>query len=276
MNKKYHYLAGMQRTGNTVLSALLNQNPEVYSGPLSPIVQYMWILQNSFHTTENDLRLKDKSGQERVMKSLLPAFYDNVNRPIIFDRQKQWATPPNIEMLRKYIDPDPKIIFTVRPLLEILLSYIDAMGESLDYLMVVDDWIMKPYLSELDNKCDYAMRPNGPIYPNLNSLISIHDEKNKDNIHLVEYDNLVNSPQETMDKIYDFIGIDHFDHDFENIKKLEIDNEVALGVPSTFKEIDKLHDIRNSLEKTSKDPKDVFSEYVIRQYGNLDFWKKSE
>jgi sulfotransferase len=273
MDKNYYYLSGMHRTGNTVLSALLNQNPNVYSSPLSPVVQYMWVLQNCFYTMENDIRLKDKSGQERVMKSLLPSFYENVNKPIIFDRHKQWATPPNIEMLRNYIDPNPKIIFTVRPLLEIILSYINAMSESLDYLMAKDGWIIKPYLSELDNKCDYLMRPDGVIYPHFYSLISIHDEKNKNNIHLVEYDNLVNSPQETMNKIYDFIGIDHFNHNFNNIKKLETENHFAIDLPSTIKEIDKIHEIRKSLSKTSKDPKDVFSEYVINQYGSLDFWK---
>jgi hypothetical protein len=40
--KKYYFLSGMQRSGNTLLSTILSQNPKIYSSKLSPMAQYMW------------------------------------------------------------------------------------------------------------------------------------------------------------------------------------------------------------------------------------------
>ncbi|NBP58534.1 sulfotransferase, partial [bacterium] len=36
--KKYYFISGLPRSGSTLLSAILNQNPRFYSGPNSPVV----------------------------------------------------------------------------------------------------------------------------------------------------------------------------------------------------------------------------------------------
>ena len=38
-------------------------------------------------------------------------------------------------------------------------------------------------------------------------------------IHLIEYDDLMNSPEETMKQVYEFLGEEYFEHDFKNIEK---------------------------------------------------------
>ena len=39
--KQFYFMAGLPRSGSTMLSAILNQNSKIYSGPSSPILGLM-------------------------------------------------------------------------------------------------------------------------------------------------------------------------------------------------------------------------------------------
>ena len=41
MKKTYYFMGGLPRTGITLLSALLNQNPDIYVGTTSPILGFL-------------------------------------------------------------------------------------------------------------------------------------------------------------------------------------------------------------------------------------------
>ena len=60
--KTYHFLAGLPRSGNTLLSSILNQNPLIHSSPLSPINQIMWQQEQNLNNHETVKRLDDKTG----------------------------------------------------------------------------------------------------------------------------------------------------------------------------------------------------------------------
>ena len=57
MNKKYYFMAGLPRAGSTLLSSLLNQNPNLYSGPSSPVLGAMYTVHEHFLTNELYLSL---------------------------------------------------------------------------------------------------------------------------------------------------------------------------------------------------------------------------
>ena len=42
MDKTFYFLSGLPRSGNTLLSSILNQNPTVHVSSLSPVVDYLW------------------------------------------------------------------------------------------------------------------------------------------------------------------------------------------------------------------------------------------
>jgi hypothetical protein len=130
------------------------------------------------------------------------------------------------------------------------------------------NWTYKTYLSANDNRCDYIMRPYGEMDQAFLALNEIIKKENKDVFHIVEYSDLISKPQETMDGIYKFIGVESFKHNFNKIIKLETDNDVALGMPAD------LHKVRPKLNKTSPKPEDILSDYVLSKYSNLEFWRK--
>ncbi len=261
--KSYYFLAGLPRTGNTVLSSILNQNPIIHSSPLSPINQIMLDYEQAFNN-EHVKRLNDKTGFNNIINKLLDNYYEDIKKPVIIDRQKSWGILPNFNMIKNYVTPNPKIIFTTRPIIEILTSFINIMpkeNSSIDLEMIQIEWTYKNYLSLNDNRCDYLMRAGGQIDRLLTTINTI--QQNEENFCLIKYDDIVNTPQEVMDKIYKFLELPNYKHNFNNIEKVEVDNDVMAGLPPN------MHEIRPQLKKISQDPKEVLSEYVINKYSNI-------
>jgi sulfotransferase len=262
--KNYYFLAGFPRSGNTVLSSILNQNDKIHCSPLSPITDILWSYEQSLQNCEN-IKRNFNSVVFDVGKNIIVNYYKNINKEIIIDREKSWATPGNMNIIKKYITEDPKIIFTVRPVIEILTSFINLIDDEsyIDKEMKQSGWWTKEYLTKNDNRCEYMMRPGGLIDKSMLSLNEVLNLKNKNNFHIVKYNDIVDYPQETMDKIYNFLQIPKYNHDFNNIIKIEEDLDYDLGFPKN------LHYVRKKINRISKNPKDVLSEYIINKYSNM-------
>jgi len=268
MNKTYHFLAGLPRSGNTLLSALFNQNPEIYSTPISPLPTFMWDFAKSANNSEQVNRnVENKIKAEIFLSSFMDNYYKEVEKPVVIDREKTWGTPANLGIIKQYVTPTPKIIFTVRDILEIIASFIKMDADYLKRDAYSLDYYMSNYRSEKDLVAETLMRPNGDIDKGLLSLASAFYPENKGMFHIVEYNDLVFNPEETMSKIYNFLELPYYQHDFNNIKKIEVDNDETIGLPKT------LHDIRGSLSQSSTDL-DVLSDYIKNKYSNMEFWRK--
>lgn len=50
--KTYYFMAGLPRSGSTLLSSLLNQNPKFYSGPSSPVLSTMFTVESHLSNDE--------------------------------------------------------------------------------------------------------------------------------------------------------------------------------------------------------------------------------
>lgn len=263
--KTYHFLAGLPRSGNTLLSSILNQNPTIYSSPLSPINGILWDYDQGLMRNENFLRLTNTQPVLNIGSNIIKNYYSNINRPIIIDREKAWATEDNFKLIKKYITPTPKIIFTVRPVIEILASFISILPDEsyVDRAMKQSGWWYKDYLTKDDNRCDYLMSPNGQINKMLFSINEVIKPENKNIFHIVSYNEIVNEPEDTLKNIYKFLKLPYYKHNLDNIVKLEKDNDEALGQPNN------LHEIRPKLGSVSKKPEDVLSDYVLSKYSNI-------
>ena len=193
--------------------------------------------------------------------------------PVLSDISKgrQWGTDKSLPDLFQ-IDK-PKILVTYRPILEVLASFV-KLAEQYPLTNFIDASILEnkdfPSLSYRplnDARCDWIMRFDGPIENN-NSLfknMAIYNEW----FHLITYEDLCSNPKETIAKVYDFLEIEHYEHDFENIPQHDnSEDEEEFGIPT-------LHTIRPQISKSLTKPEEVLSDYVIQKYSNaMDFFTK--
>jgi sulfotransferase len=267
MDKTYHFLAGLPRSGNTLLSAILNQNPDIYSSPLSPLPTFMWDFANTANNTEQVNRnVENKIKTEIFLSFFMDNYYKEVKKRIVIDREKAWGTPANLDIIKKYLTPTPKIIFTVRDVLEILASFVKMDAQYLKNAVYNQEHYISNYRSPKDIVCEHLMSLNGEIDKGLLSLASAFYPENAGMFHIVEYNDLVFNPEKTMNKIYDFLDLPHYNHNFNKIEKIEIDNDETIGFPKD------LHNVRKSLSQSSTSL-DILSDYIKHKYSNIEFWR---
>ena len=265
IDKKYFFLSGMFRSGNTVLASILNQNPNLYVSPLSPVVEYMWRCHSS--ELEVNLSYPNKNNMKNVISKIIENFYQDIDKPIIIDRNKSWANPSNIEMIKKYINNSPKIIFTIRPLEERIVSMINILKNNLLLDMKNNNFVYDDSISENDNIAEYLLKGN--LYEGEYFAYSSYvKEENNKNIHLVKYEDLLKNPTDVLKNIYNFLEIDSFTHDFNNIKRLEEELDVEVNLP------EKLHKINSTLKNNNLIVSDFLSEKMIKKCREMSLFYK--
>jgi sulfotransferase len=263
-------MAGLPRSGSTVLAALLNQHPEVYSSPQTDLIGMLYEVNEKIPTYQSFKAGLFHKGYENVMKSMADNFYSHIDKPVIIDKNRGWGTPYNWNYLSEYVNKDGKVILTLRPILEVIASFIKVSqateaitGASSPYLNN-DLWVSN-YRDKVDAQVDYLMMPNGEIDRAIFSVANLL-KNHGDNVYVVWFDDLLESPQNTLNGITDFLGVSRANYNFNSIK--EVDKHDDLNGYGIFG----LHDVSKKLKKPETKPEDYLSEYVTKKYGNaLDF-----
>lgn len=226
--KKFIGLAGLPRTGSTLLTAILSQNKDIHSEGISAVCQLMWDVQESCkHIVAQQLTA---TGRMSTIKDLVRAipntYYKDVTAPVVIDKCRSWTLPDNMAMLREYFDHAPKVIVLERPLIEIMKSFVS--------LRLNNNYQGDPETGLLDDWSE-------PIVRSLNG-VKYAKQNNKGEYLFIKYDDLLNDAKAAVEKIYEFCELEPFEHNFDHIinKHPEID-EVYGGLG--------MHEVRPIISK---------------------------
>ena len=86
------------------------------------------------------------------------------------------------------------------------------------------------------------------------------------NLLMVEYNDIVDQPDETMRRIYDFLEVDYYKHDFNNVTNTHRESEKQWNLKD-------MHHVRKQVKRISKRPEDVLSPRILNKYKKLEYWK---
>lgn len=222
MGTSITFLSGLPRTGSTLLTSILSQNTALHTEGNSPLCQLMWDMQVSCWNTEQVQNNPDI--QKKLLTSIPEVFYQGVEGSII-DKCRSWTLTANLELINKYITKSPKIIVMQRPIVDIVRSFV--------FVRTMNGW-QNPEEGLLDEGSEPIMR----------SLDGVKHAKSIDSGQFLYlwYDDLVNNPEQVVDKVYNFCGWDKFEHQFDNIKNLTPERDDLINLIG-------LHDIRPKLER---------------------------
>lgn len=203
-NKKFFFLTGIMRCGNTLLTSLINQNPKLCISPNSIVPEIIFRLYNLKNDPLFDEQ-KDHKSYDSVIKSVLDSYYKDWKQEYIIERGP-WGTPFNYEALKELGYLPSKFICLVRPIKEILASFIK---------------VVKPTRLELPQFCDFLMHEAGPIGKSILALNSLK-EKEKNNLHIIQYHDLCKDPEKVLKKLYNFLEIEYYkEHRFNNLEQVD-------------------------------------------------------
>jgi sulfotransferase len=232
-------LSGLPRSGSTILSSILDQNPMIHAEGNSAVCQFMWDIYQSGTVNANEQlqgtnrthTLKD------IIQQIPKTYYKDIptSKKIIVDKCRAWTISTNVAILKKYVDPHIKIIVLERSVTAIMKSFMKLYKKN--------NWT-DAYIHEI---LKAMLVPN--VDPIMRSIIGINEARkynlaNKDNktFLFIQYDDLVAKPEEAIKRIYDFCGWAPYTHDFNSIVNRHPEND-------HFYRLKGFHDIRSSLNK---------------------------
>ena len=114
------------------------------------------------------------------------------------------------------------------------------------------------------------MNKDGVIVKELVGIKHLLDHQPKEIYHLVEYNNLIEKPEKTIDGIYEFLGIPKFKHRFINLDKFEIN---GMGYDDAIVG-EGLHTVKtDAIYKDTYDAYSIIPKSIIDKYKQCNFWK---
>lgn len=265
-------MSGLPRSGSTVLSAILNQNPNFYSGPSSPIVSSIYALSQSLIGDKLFSAYPKIEEGKLMVSSLIDNYYSDRKEKIIFDKNIIWTA--NIEYAQHYISDDVKIICTMRDAEEILTSFIQMIRknpyqEGNPKINFIDEQLIKNNIPISDtNRCDFIASEIGILGQSSQAISKAIREGHSNKIIFVEYHNLIEDPINSMKEIYNFLDEKYYDHTFNNLENIHKEKDLEVYGLSGMREI------RSILEDTSEDPKKILPEQIVEKCKGSDFWRK--
>jgi sulfotransferase len=223
-------LAGLPRSGSTLLSAILSQNPKIHAEGNSALCQLMWDMRISCSENAKEQLVSTNRYETAsdLLKMIPHYYYKDITETIVVDKCRSWTAIPNLEVLQKHIDPNFKIIVLERPITDVVKSFVKLYHKNNIYNVPFENNLL------LDG--------SEPIVRSLEGIQYVKQLNKPEHFLFITYDELVNETKTTLKKIYDFCGWDYFEHNLDNIVNKYPENDDFYKLPG-------MHIIRSSIQK---------------------------
>jgi sulfotransferase len=259
--QKYHFISGLPRSGSTLLTSILKQNPRFTAQISDPLHDYARNILTTTHISVGMESAVPIEKRQRLIKGLFKAFYEDGNE-VCFNTNRAWTAQTT---LVRDLFPDSKIIICIRDVPWIL--------DSFEQLNAKNPYTIKALYHHQDlgtvyHRSQSLMDPNngyvaGPITCLKQALFS----NEKDMLCVVDYDALSKRPQETMETIYGFLNEPYYDHDFDNVEDSYDEFDEATNIKG-------LHTVRKKVEYKQRKPiipSDLWQQNVGQSFWKFDF-----
>lgn len=273
MNKRFYFMAGLPRSGSTLLSSVLNQNPNFYSGPSSPVLSTMFAVENHLQNDELFHGFPKPNQAHQIISSIPYQFYSDIDKPVIVDKNRAWTA--RVPYIEGYIGQKAKIICPVRDIEEILTSMImlirrNPYQEGQGRINFIDEQLVKLNIPLNDaNRCEYIAGSQGILGQSLNAIIEGMNQGFYDRFYFIEYKDLVNNTDKTLRKLYEFLEEEYYDeHRFDNLENPNREHDL-----NTYGLSD-MHEVRSKIKSTAPKPIDILSPEILQKCQGMDFWRK--
>ncbi|TJZ79166.1 sulfotransferase family protein [Chitiniphilus eburneus] len=255
----YHFISGLPRSGSTLLSALLLQNPRFQAGMTSPVGTLFGAVLAQCSAGSEFGPMIELAQRRRLLKGLFDNYYADCERPVVFDTNRQWCA--RLPALRDLF-PQARVIACVRNVAWVMDS-IERLYRANPYentKLFVDDTERNTVYSRVDT---LAQR-NRLVGFAWAALKEAYYGEHADSLLLVDYELLTRAPEQVLRLVYDFLGEPWFEHDFDNVRYDAPEFDQALGVGG-------LHRVKPRVAPQTR--RTVLPPDLFEQYARLSFWE---
>ena len=252
MQNGIHFISGLPRSGSTLLSALLLQNPAMHAGITSPVGSLVGTMLREVSQGNETSVLIDDAQRSALLQGVFDNYYHAIHPTrTVFDTNRAWTL--RLDLLATLF-PDARVICCVRHIPWIIDSVESLVRRNLWELSRIFDF---DPAGSVYSRAEGLMGRGGMIGFALNALKQAMHSAHSAKLLLLPYEVLAREPDYAMRAVYAFTGLPYFRHDFENISFDAGEFDARLGTPG-------LHVVRPATrpsERATILPPDVWARY---------------
>lgn len=256
--KKLNFISGLPRSGTTLISTILNQNPRFSASISGPAARMVRAIVTEAQAQSGYRIQCPESKRKELIQNLMHTYYNKSN-DVVFDTNRGWTlmTP-----LVQDAFPQSKMICCVRDVPWILDSFEQLLRKnpySATSLFSTEE------AADVYSRAAALLRPDRTLGFALNGLRQALYGGEKQMILMVNYDDLCRAPKAVMQDVYDFLGETYFNHNFNDVEASydEFDQDVNLKG---------MHKVRKKVEHLVREP--IIPPDLWHQTESLSFWRQ--
>ena len=262
--EKIFYQSSLPRAGSTVLQNIMAQNPDFYCTPTSGVLELIFAARSNY-TNSPEFKAQDsdlmRAGFLGFCREGMNGFYNSItDKKYIIDKSRGWGI--HYDFLNK-IHPNPKVICVVRDLRDVFASMEKNYRSHPEKHDSILDW-SKMQGTTVPKRIDIwaGGPPVGMAIERLGEIFRTGIDKN---MLFIRYEDLCMYPEATMLRIYKYLEVAHFEHDFDNIEQITQEDDEVYGIFGD-------HKIRTKLEPTFSKAKELLGRDVCEWIFNNYKW----
>lgn len=259
--KTIHFISGLPRSGSTLIANVLKQNPEVHAEAVSSLSSIFSNIHVNWIEFKQNLEYPNDTAKKNVLSAVLKGYYQHIEKPIVLDKDRGWILL--LPILESVLQRQVKIIVCVRNPAEILSSYEKLRRENPLFVSFVDK--ETDFTSSIASRAYYFAGPDGHLGSAHRHIKDVITMGYLDRLLFVDYNKYCSTPKSQTKRIYEFLELPNFDHNFKNIQQEEKYNDLAVGLPN-------LHKIKTEIDKTTTNCVEYLGLELYEQYNREIFW----
>jgi sulfotransferase len=256
----FHFISGLPRSGSTLLSAILLQNPRFHAGMTSPVGALLSGILEQCSAGSEFGAVIDIDLRRRLLRGVFDSFYaDKADKPVIFDTNRLWTS--RLPAVRDLF-PQAKVIACVRNVAWVMDS-IERLyrANPFENTKLFGDAVER---NTVYSRCETLAQRNRLVGFAWAALKEAYYGDQADSLLIVDYDLLTQAPERVMRLVYDFIDEPWFEHDFNNLAYDAPEFDQALGMSG-------LHRVKRKVSLESR--RTILPPDLFEQYAQLSFWQ---
>jgi sulfotransferase len=258
MAEKIFFQSSMPRSLSTMFQNIMAQNPDFYVTATDGLLELVFGARANF-TTSPEFKAQDQELMNKAFKGFCLGGIEGyakeiTDKPYLLNKSRGWG------VYRGFLNefyPDPKIICLVRNLKDVVCSYEKIYRKNqLQHDPIRNDSNGKG--TTVHKRVDEWMHPTNTIGRAVERIFEMIRLGYDDKILFVKCEDLCLYPDAEMTRVYNYLGVPYFKHDFDHIEQVTKEDDSIYGLGSD------LHTIRPKLEMKPSDADKVLGKDITQ------------
>lgn len=246
-----HFVAGLPRSGSTLLLNLLGQNPGHHVTPTNSLLWMMAVIRDNWSSNDAFVAQGLQNIEHRIpaaLRGMAYGFYERelgAKHQVVFDKNRAWMT--QIELLERVFNRRVPVIVTVRDVKAIVASFEKLYRKN---PVARRQYLGPAYIQAqtIDGRARVLMSAGGIIGMPVSALRDALNRGVADRLLIVPYNKLVSDPKGTLASMHQQLGLLPFEYDPDNVQQITKEDDAIHGWGFD------LHTVRPKIEPPTAPP----------------------